>query len=560
MGKVVTFENFDITGDFNVGLYTLMKYPYMYIIQQNHLYRVNVILRTSELVYTLPFSAVGTDRGSGCYCRDTEYLYFFRAISTHLWLYKIDVVTFEYSQLIEIDFIDKASSLNPYYNNVSGRITVVDDTHIQLMYVRRGTYTSSGTSVQVMRYRVMTINTVNNSYTQDFEQSGSSPSGYANMFVVPYILDGSYKRLVYGNESNYYQSYTGYLLYGGQPNPYGRTVGEKSYKAVTVFPFDGYFYAVGGEVGGESNTDIIRIDPNALTSTVIGTSGNDNTSQPAVQIYGDNAYIILSNTRMVIMSIENYDLSYNFVDTNGNILASVVDALPIKSVTLGYADNTVSAKLTYIDNTSYTVNYDLPAVPGYVFAGLSTVAHAYRPQIVPGDNTISIASDTTFYPVYRRHVTPATTFDIDLYNNSAEINRVDKTEYLSAVGTLSGALREECSMVEPVITFQMTDPPMFNYVRIVAFGRWYFVTGITSVSKNVWRMSLSCDVLMTYRAQIWNLTATIARQENDYNPLLQDSELPAQANQVVTVQEFPAGEFKTDESIQYPFVLTVVGA
>ena len=257
-----------------------------------------------------------------------------------------------------------------------------------------------------------------------------------------------------------------------------------------------------------------------------------------------------------------YDNEYIIKSNDGKeVLATILEAPPMISAALSTIGNAHTLVLSGANGQTYQTTWESETPKGKRFLGLSYTPNAKHAN-VPDNNTTDVqwGASTTLYEVYATYRPPTTTFDINLYQSSAEGNRVDKTGYLTDVGTLSGVLREECSMVEPVITFQMTDPPMFNYVRIVAFGRWYFVTGITSVSKNVWRMSLSCDVLMSYRSQIWNLTATIARQENDYNPLLQDSELPAQANQVVTVQEFPVGEFKTDESIQYPFVLTVVGA
>lgn len=132
-----------------------------------------------------------------------------------------------------------------------------------------------------------------------------------------------------------------------------------------------------------------------------------------------------------------------------------------------------------------------------------------------------------------------TRFNIILYQNRAEVNRVGKEpDWLDNVGTLSGTLRDECSLIAPSIVFEAATVPNFNYVHIPVFGRYYFVTGIDSVAKNLWRMRLNCDVLETYKNQIWALTAVIDRQENDYNPQLNDPNVPAEVNDYVELYEF----------------------
>lgn len=155
-----------------------------------------------------------------------------------------------------------------------------------------------------------------------------------------------------------------------------------------------------------------------------------------------------------------------------------------------------------------------------------------------------------------------TSFDIALYQNIAENNRVDKTDYLTEVGTLSGAFRKECSLLSPSIEYQSEDVPTFNYVFIPAFNRYYFVTSLTTVNKNLWRMELKCDVLMTYKEQVLLLQGVIGRQENDYNLLLVDNEIPTQNNPIVEVIDIPSDVFNTQTTGTgvHNFLLTVVGS
>lgn len=263
-------------------------------------------------------------------------------------------------------------------------------------------------------------------------------------------------------------------------------------------------------------------------------------------------------------SVTEYVYPYTFTvkAQNGvNILTSLVEAPAMVDATPSAVGNVKTLTMTGVNGQTYTMTWESETPAGKQFLGLAYGANETRASIPTGRTTpVTWDGSLTIYEAYGTYRPPVTTFDINLYQSSAEVNRVDKTDFLTGVGTLSGVLREECSIIAPSITFKQTTVPSFNYVYIAAFGRYYYVTGITSVSKDIWRMSLSCDVLMTWKDDIRALTAIIARQENSFNPLLLDSELPAQANQNITVTEFPAGGFSTAGVIEHPFLLTVVGA
>lgn len=257
-----------------------------------------------------------------------------------------------------------------------------------------------------------------------------------------------------------------------------------------------------------------------------------------------------------------YPWTYSVKTQNGvSVLDQITEAPPMTKAAVATIGNLKTLTLTGTNGETYSLQWESETPKGKQFLGLAYDPNATRAALqVQRETPVEWNSSTTLYEVYATYRPPATTFDINLYQNSAEVNRVDKTDYLESVGTLSGVLREECSIMSPSITFKQTAVPTFNYVYIPPFGRYYYVTGITAVSKDIWRMALSCDVLMTWKDDIKALTAVIARQENNYNGMLIDNQLPAQANQRVTVTEFPAGGFGTTDPIAYPFVLTVVGA
>lgn len=150
-------------------------------------------------------------------------------------------------------------------------------------------------------------------------------------------------------------------------------------------------------------------------------------------------------------------------------------------------------------------------------------------------------------------------FDLLLYRNSAEVNRVDKTPYLVSVDTITGVLRDECSMQRPSILINTLEIPSFNYVYIPVFNRYYYVTSITAVSFGLWRVELNCDVLMSFKDKIKTLSAIIGRQENDYNNYLIDNEIPTQNTPIVEVIDIPSDAFNTQASAGHNFLLTAIG-
>lgn len=113
--------------------------------------------------------------------------------------------------------------------------------------------------------------------------------------------------------------------------------------------------------------------------------------------------------------------------------------------------------------------------------------------------------------------------EFSLYKNSAENNRVDKSLFLELVGTISGTYREDISLTNLAITIEYPKVPDFNYIYITEFNRYYFVTDITVVRYNLYEISLSIDILMSYKNGIKKLPAFIERNENDFNDDLIDN-------------------------------------
>lgn len=170
--------------------------------------------------------------------------------------------------------------------------------------------------------------------------------------------------------------------------------------------------------------------------------------------------------------------------------------------------------------------------------------------------------------------------DIILYNNSAEKIRVDKTEFLNGILTLTGTLRNTCSIIKPSIIIDVKakvkkvwdddsnnvidDSSIYtvydymdkflgcNYVHIHEFNRYYYVDNITSVNLNLWQIDLTVDILMSFKDDILKLECVVARNEFEYDDMIVD-------NQLFTKYDNEVIEYEPDDPVNPDYVFTHLG-
>ena len=144
--------------------------------------------------------------------------------------------------------------------------------------------------------------------------------------------------------------------------------------------------------------------------------------------------------------------------------------------------------------------------------------------------------------------------NISLYTNSSDKNHIDKN--IKQMGTtMSGTLREDCSITDPVIKIEhITDFNIAtcNYAYIPAFGRYYYINDIVCTGK-LYELHMHVDVLMSFKSQIRNNSAVIARNESSYNLYLADGVFKTYANPHYQIKKFPSG------FSGFHYVLTISG-
>jgi hypothetical protein len=282
------------------------------------------------------------------------------------------------------------------------------------------------------------------------------------------------------------------------------------------------------------DTQIWSFNPNGNIFTKLDITLPFSSRNGVAQV-GNQVYIFNSSSIYVITFIE-YKNVYNISNNSGDVIyktltgQSHINKLKFTTSTtgdIGYKFTTITGDVT----GTYT-----PQIPsGYKLIGYSPSPNSTK-AIIPLDTeiTYNVLEDFTFYEVYGKYRPIDTPFSIKLYQNKAEANRVDKTNYITLVKDVLGVLRESTSIIDFSVVLELDTFPNFNYVYIEIFNRYYFVSDIVSVNKNIWEVSLSCDVLMSYKDAINACTGFVDRNENTYNLLIVDDKLPLKQGQTIT--------------------------
>lgn len=128
--------------------------------------------------------------------------------------------------------------------------------------------------------------------------------------------------------------------------------------------------------------------------------------------------------------------------------------------------------------------------------------------------------------------------DIDLFRNiykkENSTKRPDPNDPLYSIMTVQGHLKEPCTSLHPVISFQaLREQPStvqsFTYAYIPMFGRYYWVDDWVW-NDGLWEVHLDVDVLATYRNDIGDAYEYILRTDsttNNFNPAIIDTMYPA---------------------------------
>lgn len=126
-----------------------------------------------------------------------------------------------------------------------------------------------------------------------------------------------------------------------------------------------------------------------------------------------------------------------------------------------------------------------------------------------------------------------------LYKTLSSRERVNKT--LTKVAELTGNIKAECSVINPIIIVESTSFPNANYLYCPEFARFYYINNIVCNTTGLYEISAHVDVLMSNASAIRKQKAVVAKQQNRYNLYLNDPDYRTYADPWVITREFPSG-------------------
>ena len=106
--------------------------------------------------------------------------------------------------------------------------------------------------------------------------------------------------------------------------------------------------------------------------------------------------------------------------------------------------------------------------------------------------------------------------ELKFYKQAATPNRVDKSSYLTEIGSLSGViLKADTNLMRPTFILK-TSPLVYNsnYLYNSFTKRYYYIKNVTAMSGG--RISIDCeiDVLFTYKNEILNSSGWVVRSDS----------------------------------------------
>lgn len=122
-------------------------------------------------------------------------------------------------------------------------------------------------------------------------------------------------------------------------------------------------------------------------------------------------------------------------------------------------------------------------------------------------------------------------FTVNFYKCTANPKKLDKSGDLTAIGSaLTSNTKHSIDIINPVFTVDYNaDFLPANYIYILEFGRYYFITISTDTAQTM-RISGTVDPLYSFATAIKNCPCTVVRSEKAGINYTVDNKLPIDPN------------------------------
>ena len=156
--------------------------------------------------------------------------------------------------------------------------------------------------------------------------------------------------------------------------------------------------------------------------------------------------------------------------------------------------------------------------------------------------------------------------ELKFYKQAATPNRVDKSDYLTVVGTLSNVvLKDDTNLMSPTFILKTSEVVYnSNYVYCSFTHRYYYIDNIDALSGGRLAIHCSVDVLYTYRDEIYNSYGWISKGPHDAADDLMHNDYPFQQNYEIFARDIQSAynpfafEFNPMGTLTYTNVILIL--
>lgn len=216
-----------------------------------------------------------------------------------------------------------------------------------------------------------------------------------------------------------------------------------------------------------------------------------------------------------------------YIPQDVNLSASLETLLETQAYFNFKVTYNANGTLTYLNNvTELPSVLPTPQFQGYTFKGWF-YDNAFTQEAHPND---LITDDVTLYAKFNIE-----SFTLNLYQNTAEANKVDKSSNLTLITSLNGTFKNAQNLQNLSVMIETDIVPNYNYCYIVQLNKYYFITDVIMNGLRKFTLTLKEDVLYTFKDTILLQNAIIDRQENVYNNYLVDNEAISENTSTIDV-------------------------
>ena len=116
--------------------------------------------------------------------------------------------------------------------------------------------------------------------------------------------------------------------------------------------------------------------------------------------------------------------------------------------------------------------------------------------------------------------------NVKFYNLAKKVNSTKQPAVSDPFDSVDVVLKTPSSILAPVVELNMPTVPAWNYAYIPDMGRYYYVTG-TAYNRGVWEISLSVDVMASFKSDIGGTSMYMLRSSAQKTGTLIDDFYPA---------------------------------